>query len=83
MTVKSLACASNSRADRELLDHHRGDSRLVRKSAVQLRRGWSADRIIKPIDPSDERIYNLNLLGRRGFNFVYDPGSGIEDVTIR
>ena len=35
-------------------------------------------------DPAkDERVYELNRLKRRDFNFVYDPGSGIQDVRMK
>lgn len=36
-----------------------------------------------PPDPKDERVYDLNPLRQRGFEFVYDVGSGIEDVEVR
>jgi hypothetical protein len=36
-----------------------------------------------PPNPKDTRVYELNLLRERDFRFVYDPGSGIERVTIR
>jgi hypothetical protein len=36
-----------------------------------------------PPDSKDERIYDLGLLGKRGFDFVYGVGSGIEDVAVR
>ncbi|MFZ1084393.1 MAG: hypothetical protein WAN35_05475 [Terracidiphilus sp.] len=36
-----------------------------------------------PPDPDDERVYNLNPLRERGFQFVYDPASGIERVTVK
>ena len=31
----------------------------------------------------DELVYELNKLKRRDFNFVYDPGSGIQDVRMK
>jgi hypothetical protein len=34
-------------------------------------------------DPKDERIYDLNPLLQKGFNFIYDVDSGIEDVTVK
>jgi hypothetical protein len=35
-------------------------------------------------DPAkDERVYELNRLKRRDFSFVYDPGSGIQDVRVK
>ncbi|MEZ5519136.1 MAG: hypothetical protein R3F41_16930 [Gammaproteobacteria bacterium] len=36
-----------------------------------------------PPDPKDERIYDLGQLGKRGFDFVYEVGSGIEEVAVR
>jgi hypothetical protein len=36
-----------------------------------------------PPDPKDERVYDLAPLLQRGFNFIYDAGSGIERVTVK
>ena len=36
-----------------------------------------------PPDPKDKRIYDLNPLRHRGFQFVYDVGSGIQEVAIK
>jgi hypothetical protein len=36
-----------------------------------------------PPDPTDERVYDLNPLLERGFQFVYDPESGIEGVAVK
>jgi len=36
-----------------------------------------------PPDPKDERVYDLDLLGKQGFDFVFAAGSGIEDVAVR
>jgi hypothetical protein len=36
-----------------------------------------------PPDPGDDRVYDLNLLRQRDFQFVYELGSGIERVAIR
>ena len=36
-----------------------------------------------PPDPTDERVYDLNPLRQREFEFVYDVGSGIEEVAVR
>lgn len=36
-----------------------------------------------PPDPEDTRIYDLNPLRQRGFQFVYDPASGIESVAVK
>jgi hypothetical protein len=36
-----------------------------------------------PPDPEDERVYDLNWLRERGFQFVYDPASGIQSVAVK
>ena len=36
-----------------------------------------------PPDPNDGRIYDLNPLRQKGFDFVYDAGSGIQDVAVK
>jgi hypothetical protein len=36
-----------------------------------------------PPDPKDERIYDLDALRRRDFQFVYAPDSGIQSVVVR
>ena len=36
-----------------------------------------------PPDPDDGRIYDLNPLRERGFQFVYDAASGIESVAVK
>jgi hypothetical protein len=36
-----------------------------------------------PPDPTDKRVYNLNPLRERGFQFVYDPASGIQRVAVK
>jgi hypothetical protein len=36
-----------------------------------------------PLNPKDGPIYNLNLLRQKGFDFVYDAGSGIQDVAVK
>lgn len=36
-----------------------------------------------PPDPDDTRIYDLNPLLERRFQFVYDPGSGIQRVAVK
>ncbi len=33
-------------------------------------------------DQKDEKVYHLNPLKQRNFQFVYEPGSGIEDVRV-
>ena len=53
---------------------------------VEPLQGMFATAILKldrlPPDPSDESVYDLEPLGRRGFGFVYDIGSGIEKVVV-
>jgi hypothetical protein len=36
-----------------------------------------------PPDPKDGRIYDLNPLRQKSFNFVFDAGSGIQDATVK
>ena len=36
-----------------------------------------------PPDPTDERVYDLNPLRERGFQFVYDAASGIQSVAVK
>lgn len=36
-----------------------------------------------PADPKDERVYDLDPLRARGFQFVRDVGSGIERVAVK
>ena len=36
-----------------------------------------------PPDPKDGRVYDLNLLRRKSFNFVFAVGSGIQDVAVK
>ena len=36
-----------------------------------------------PPDPDDERLYDLNPLRERGFQFVYNPASGIQSVAVK
>ena len=35
-----------------------------------------------PPDPTDERVYDLTPVREPGFEFVYDSGSGIQDVVV-
>ena len=55
--------------------------------AVEPLQGMFATAILKltelPPDPTDERVYDLNPLRERGFQFVYDPASGIESVAVK
>lgn len=57
------------------------------RKAVEPLQGMFATTILKleelPPDPKDERIYDLSQLGKRGFDFVYRIGSGIEEVAVR
>ena len=57
------------------------------RKAVEPLQGMFATTILKleepPPDPKDERIYDLDQLGKRSFDFVYSVGSGIEDVVVR
>jgi hypothetical protein len=36
-----------------------------------------------PPDPSDDRVYDLNPLRERSFQFVYGPASGIQSVAVK
>ena len=36
-----------------------------------------------PPDPKDRRIYDLSPLSQKGFDFVFTPHSGIENVAIK
>ncbi len=55
--------------------------------AIEPLQGMFAEAILKleemPPDPKDERIYDLNKIRQRDFQFVYGPGSGIEVVAVR
>jgi hypothetical protein len=55
--------------------------------AVEPLQGMFATEILKltelPPDPEDERVYDLNPLRERGFQFVYDPASGIQNVAVK
>lgn len=54
--------------------------------AIEPLQGMFTTAILKlpelPPDPKDERVYDLNPLRRKGFSFVYDVGSGIQDVVL-
>jgi hypothetical protein len=56
------------------------------KAIVPLQ-GMFAQAILKlkklPPDPKDERIYNLEPLLQKNFDFTYSVGSGIEKVTVK
>lgn len=55
--------------------------------AIDPLQGMFAEAILKllelPPDPKDERVYDLNPLAERGFQFVYSPGSSIERVVVK
>lgn len=57
------------------------------RGAVEPLQGMFVTTILKldelPPDPKDERTYDLSQLGKRGFNFVFDVGSGLKDVAVR
>ncbi len=57
------------------------------RKAVEPLQGVFATAILKlhelPPDPKDERVYDLNPLRQQGFEFVYNPGSGIQDVAVK
>jgi len=36
-----------------------------------------------PTDPKDGRVYDLNSLRQKSFNFAFDVGSGIQSVTVK
>ena len=56
------------------------------RPAVEPLQGLFAATILKqpelPPDPTDDRVYDLNPLREPGFEFVYDSGSGIQDVVV-
>jgi hypothetical protein len=55
--------------------------------AIEPLQGMFAAAILRidelPPDTKDERIYDLSPLLQRSFNFNYDVGSGIEEVTVK
>ena len=55
--------------------------------AIEPLQGMFATAILKlpelPPDPRDERVYDLNPLRHKSFEFVYDTGSGIQDVMVK
>jgi hypothetical protein len=55
--------------------------------AIEPLQGMFAMAILKidqlPPDPKDERIYDLAPLLQRNFDFTYDVGCGIEEVTVK
>ena len=55
--------------------------------ATEPLQGMFATAILKldelPADPKDERIYDLYPLLQKGFNFIYNVESGIEEVWVK
>lgn len=55
--------------------------------AIEPLQGMFATAILKlaelPPDPQDERVYDLNPLRQKGFDFVFDLSSGIQNVAVR
>ncbi|MDO9529111.1 MAG: hypothetical protein Q7J27_08125 [Syntrophales bacterium] len=55
--------------------------------AIESLQGMFATAILKldklPPDPKDQRIYDLSPLLQRSFEFIYDAGSGIEEVAVK
>ena len=55
--------------------------------AIEALQGMFATAILKldeiPPDPKDQRVYDLNPLRQKSFNFVYDLDSGIETVVVK
>ncbi len=56
------------------------------RTAVEPLQGLFAAAILKqtalPPDPTDDRVYDLHALREPGFEFVYESGSGIQDVVV-
>lgn len=55
--------------------------------AIEPLQGMFATAILKlpelPPDPKDERVYDLNPLRQKSFNFTYAVGSGIKNVAVK
>ena len=55
--------------------------------AIEPLQGMFATAILKlpelPPDPKDERVYDLNPLRHKSFDFVYDTDSGIQEVAVK
>jgi hypothetical protein len=55
--------------------------------AIEPLQGMFATAILKldelPPDPKDGRVYDLNPLRQKSFPFVYDVGSGIQEVVVK
>ncbi len=60
--------------------------RGIRKAVEPLQKMFATE-ILKlselPPDPTGDRVYDLNPLRERGFQFVYDAASGIESVAVK
>lgn len=71
-----------SERDGTLDIHHDGAA-----TAIEPLQGIFARTILKldelPPDPKDKRVYDLEPLRRRAFQFVYAPDSGIHSVAVR
>jgi hypothetical protein len=54
--------------------------------AIEALQGMFATAILRlpelPPDPKDGRVYDLNPLRQRSFNFVFDVSSGIQDAAV-
>jgi hypothetical protein len=71
-----------SQAERTLDLHVRGTNKSV--EALQYMFATSILRQSDlPPDPKDSRVYDLNPIGQRTFEFMHAPGSGIESVAVR
>ncbi len=57
------------------------------RKAMEPLQGVFATAILKlpelPDDPKDDRVYDLNPLRQKGFEFVYHADSGIQDVAVK
>lgn len=57
------------------------------KKAVEPLQGIFATTILKldelPPDPKDGRVYDLNPLRQKGFQFIPELGSGIQDIAVK
>ena len=55
--------------------------------AIEPLQGMFATAILKlpelPPDPKDARVYDLNPLRQKDFNFLHEVGSGIENVAVK
>ena len=57
------------------------------KKPLEILQGRFCTTILKlaelPPDPKEERVYNLNPLRRKSFDFVYESESGIESIVVK